>query len=128
MNATDTPSSVAMDPATSPSKRDRTGDNFSRATNRLLKRCHQISRRYDADVYVCVRRKHRAYDYNSTSDPKFPACVDLEKVYPPAVRRTPQDFGKEQEGQKDGSLAADMTGLARDDSYMMEMPQGQRPK
>lgn len=65
-----------------PTKRDRTGDNFSRATTRMLKRCHQISRRYDADVYVFVRRKHRTYDYNSTDDPRFPASVDMVRRLP----------------------------------------------
>jgi hypothetical protein len=54
------------------SKRDRTNDNFARATFRFMKRCDQLSRRYDADVYLLVRRKQRHYDYKSTDDPSFP--------------------------------------------------------
>ena len=53
-------------------KRDRSNDNFNRATKRLMKRCHQMSRRYDGDVYILVRRKFRHYEYNSANDPAFP--------------------------------------------------------
>ncbi|KAH8652842.1 hypothetical protein BGZ61DRAFT_321730, partial [Ilyonectria robusta] len=52
--------------------RDRTNENFSRATQRLMRRCNQLSDRYNADVYIVVRRNHRHYDYNSTNDPLFP--------------------------------------------------------
>ena len=63
-------------------KRDRTSDNFARATQRLMRRCDQISRRYDADVYILVRRKNRHYDYNSTDDPTFPTpLVEIVSVF-----------------------------------------------
>jgi len=55
-----------------PGKRDRTADNFARATRRLMRRCDQINRRYGADVYLLVRRKYRYYEYNSANDPRFP--------------------------------------------------------
>lgn len=68
---------LRMDPP-SVSKRDTTNDNFSRAIFRLLKRCDQIGRRYDADVYLLVRRKQNRYDYRSTDDPSFPlSSLDL---------------------------------------------------
>ena len=53
-------------------KRDRANENFTKATARLMKRCDQISRRYEADVYILVRRKHRHYEYNSADDSSFP--------------------------------------------------------
>lgn len=53
-------------------KRDRTNDNFVRATFRFMKRCDQLSRRYDADVYLLVRRKQKYYDYKSTDNLLFP--------------------------------------------------------
>ena len=91
-------------------KRDRTGDNFTRASQRMMRRCNQMSRRYGADYYVLVRRKRRYYDDTSTSDPSFPTPIaDLvsniyfsgskwilttlkEKTFPPTNRRTPVDF------------------------------------
>ncbi|PMB65158.1 hypothetical protein BM221_008514 [Beauveria bassiana] len=77
------------------SQRDRTGENFARATYRLMKRCDQLSRRYGADFYVLVRRQHRHYDYCSTKDCHFPTRINMEMVYPRAIRRTPKDFSPE---------------------------------
>jgi hypothetical protein len=95
------------------SKRDRTNDNFVRTTSRFMKRCDQMSRRYNADVYLLVRRKQRHFDYKSTDDPSFPpSSGDLvsvvlfrpgntiyswnqkEKLYPGA-RQTALDYGNE---------------------------------
>lgn len=53
-------------------KRDRANDYFRTAMSRLIKRCHQASRRYDADVYILIRRRCRHYEYKSTEDPSFP--------------------------------------------------------
>ena len=53
-------------------QRDRTNNNFTRATNRLIKRCHLKSRRYDTEAYLLVRRNSRHYEYNSVKDPSFP--------------------------------------------------------
>ena len=62
----------AMDMLTTPKKRDRTGENFTRAVFRGMQRFDKISRHYEADVYIIVRRKHRHYDFNSSNDPSFP--------------------------------------------------------
>ncbi len=56
--------------------RDRTVENFARATYRLMRRCDQISSRYNADVYIVLRRKCQHYDYNSSEDPSFPTPID----------------------------------------------------
>lgn len=53
-------------------KRDRTTYNFARAARRLMKRCHQMSHRYDAEVYLLLRRKYRYHEYNSATDSGFP--------------------------------------------------------
>ena len=58
-------------------QRDRTGENFARATQRLMRRCDQLSRRYGADFYVVVRRQHRHYDYCSTEDCHFPTRINM---------------------------------------------------
>lgn len=60
-----------------PRKRDRTSENFAKATYRLMRRCDQMSHRYGADFYVLVRRKCRYYDYKSSDDTSFPIRVDL---------------------------------------------------
>ncbi|KAH6876710.1 hypothetical protein B0T10DRAFT_372279, partial [Thelonectria olida] len=50
-------------------RRDRTNENFSRAMQRLMRRCNQVSRRYGADVYIQVRQNRRYSDFISTDDP-----------------------------------------------------------
>lgn len=55
-----------------PAKRDRTNENFLRATKNILRRGDEMSRRYGADIYIVVRRKGRYYDYCSTQDTSFP--------------------------------------------------------
>ncbi|KAH7110807.1 hypothetical protein B0J13DRAFT_577548 [Dactylonectria estremocensis] len=58
-----------------------------RATQHLMRRCDQLSDRYNADVYIVVRRNHRHYDYNSTNDALFPTpLVEIEQAYPLAIR------------------------------------------
>ncbi|KAI5465090.1 hypothetical protein BGZ63DRAFT_379308 [Mariannaea sp. PMI_226] len=74
-------------------KRNRTNENFSRAIQRLMKRCSQVSRRYGADVYIQARRNHRHYEFISTNDPSFPLAADaLDKVYPVPVRKNQDSF------------------------------------
>ncbi|KZZ97358.1 hypothetical protein AAL_03322 [Moelleriella libera RCEF 2490] len=102
-------------------------DNFSRAKTRLSKRCHQISRRYDADVCVYVRRNPVTCNYNPTGDGAFPASLDLKNVYPPADGRTPQDSGEEQGHKQDDNSATDMTGLAEDHPCTIAMTQNKSP-
>lgn len=53
-------------------KRDRSSENFARAMRRYMRRGDQMSRRYDTDVYILIRRNRCHYDYNSTKDPLFP--------------------------------------------------------
>ena len=60
-----------MDQPSTPSKRNRTNENFHKATLRLMRRGHQISRRYQAHVYIQVSRQHKYYDYTSTTDISF---------------------------------------------------------
>ncbi|KAH7118382.1 hypothetical protein EDB81DRAFT_667942, partial [Dactylonectria macrodidyma] len=52
--------------------RDRATENFTRAVQRLMRRCDQLSNRYGADFYIVVRQNHQHYDYNSSNDPSFP--------------------------------------------------------
>ncbi|GKT96931.1 hypothetical protein Ct61P_14781 [Colletotrichum tofieldiae] len=53
-------------------KRDRTNENFDKATKNLMSRCDQIRQRYGADVYIQVRRKHKHYQYTSSNEPSWP--------------------------------------------------------
>jgi hypothetical protein len=62
----------SMDQPRTPPKRDRTNENFHKATSRLMRRGHQISRRYQAHVYIQVSRQRKYYDYTSTTDTSFP--------------------------------------------------------
>ena len=115
------------------SKRDRTNDNFARATFRFMRRCDQLSRRYDADVYLLVRRKQRHYDYKSTDDPSFPVLSpDLvswqtftvsypvltndrkEKLYPPVIRKTALDY-------KNSSLGVEVVGADGNGTELREV-------
>ncbi|KAH8715568.1 hypothetical protein HC256_004377 [Beauveria bassiana] len=60
-------------------KRDRTRENFAKATYRVMRRCDQYSRRYMAD-------------YCSTNDNCFPTRIDMDKINPLPIRRTPKVF------------------------------------
>ena len=55
-----------------PANRDRTNENFLRATKNIMRRGDEMSRRYGADIYIVLRRKGRYYDYCSTQDTSFP--------------------------------------------------------
>ncbi|KAK2005765.1 hypothetical protein LZ32DRAFT_671205 [Colletotrichum eremochloae] len=37
-----------------------------------MRRCNDISRRYQTDVYIMLRRKHKHYEYSSTDDRSWP--------------------------------------------------------
>jgi hypothetical protein len=67
---------LAMDHILASSRRSRTNENFTRAASRLMRRCHQISRRYNAQVYVQLSRQHKYYDYTSTNDVSFPVGIE----------------------------------------------------
>ncbi|KAK1659870.1 hypothetical protein BDP55DRAFT_678132, partial [Colletotrichum godetiae] len=53
-------------------KRDRTNENFEKARENMMWRCDEISRRYQSDVYIVLRRRHKHYEYSSTNDPAWP--------------------------------------------------------
>jgi hypothetical protein len=42
-----------------------------------MRRCDQISHRYNARVYVQISRRHKFYDYKSTNEDSFPMPVDV---------------------------------------------------
>ncbi|KAK1471352.1 hypothetical protein CABS01_16590 [Colletotrichum abscissum] len=74
-------------------KRDRSGENFTKATKSLLARCDRLRERYKADIYIQVRRMHRHYTYTSSNEPSWPKTkAEMERMYPVPVTRTPQDF------------------------------------
>ena len=105
-----------MDRVTVSPKRDRTNENFSKAASRLMRRCDQISRRYNARVYVQMSQQQQYYNYKSTNEESFPMPVDVlvrswapsipsstspwivanlaqDKLYPIPIRGTASDFG-----------------------------------
>ncbi|KAK2055563.1 hypothetical protein LY76DRAFT_185292 [Colletotrichum caudatum] len=55
-----------------PRTRDRTNENFEKARENIMWRCDEISRRYQADVYIVLRRKHKHYEYSSIDAPSWP--------------------------------------------------------
>jgi hypothetical protein len=62
-----------MEHRISPGKRDRSNENLTRTIELLIRRCNNISMRYNLDIYLLVRRRNRYYEYNSNRDPSFPA-------------------------------------------------------
>ncbi|KAK1517370.1 hypothetical protein CABS01_16683 [Colletotrichum abscissum] len=85
-----------------PSKRDRTNENFEKARENLMWRCDEISRRYQSDVYIVLKRRCKHYEYSSTDDPAWPISrADMEKVYPMPMRKTAADFVRRR-GLRDG--------------------------
>ncbi|KAH0420029.1 hypothetical protein CcaCcLH18_07340 [Colletotrichum camelliae] len=53
-------------------KRDRTNENFVKATKNLMWRCEKIRQRYGADVYIQIHRKHKHYEYSTSDEPSWP--------------------------------------------------------
>ncbi|KAK0367688.1 hypothetical protein CLIM01_14953 [Colletotrichum limetticola] len=44
-------------------------------------RCDEISRRYQSDVYVVLKRRHKHYEYSSTNDLAWPISrADMVRV------------------------------------------------
>ena len=66
-----------MDRGTVSPGKDRTTENFSKAASCLMRRCDQISRHYNARVYVQMCRQQKYYDYKSTDENSFPKPVDV---------------------------------------------------
>ncbi|KAK2037615.1 hypothetical protein LZ31DRAFT_560280 [Colletotrichum somersetense] len=78
-----------------PRTRDRTNENFEKARESIMWRCDEISRRYQADVYIVLRRKHKHYEYSSIDAPSWPLSkADMERVYPVPIQRTPASFAR----------------------------------
>ncbi|KAK2024534.1 hypothetical protein LX32DRAFT_643562 [Colletotrichum zoysiae] len=76
-----------------PRTRDRTNENFEKARENIMWRCDEISRRYQADVYIVLRLKHKHYEYSSIDAPSWPLSkADMERVYPVPIQRTPASF------------------------------------
>ncbi|KAK1973238.1 hypothetical protein LZ30DRAFT_43967 [Colletotrichum cereale] len=74
-------------------KRGRTNENFEKVGENIMRRCNEISHRYQTDVYITLRRKHKHYEYSSTNDPSWPISrADMERVYPVPLRKTPANF------------------------------------
>ncbi|KAK7434448.1 AC transposable element-derived protein 4 [Colletotrichum acutatum] len=53
-------------------KRDRSSENFVKATKNLLARCDRIREQYDADIYIQVHRSQRYFMYTSSNEPSWP--------------------------------------------------------
>ncbi|KAI3532117.1 hypothetical protein CABS03_13307 [Colletotrichum abscissum] len=44
-------------------------------------RCDEISRRYQSDVYIVLKRRCKHYEYSSTDDPAWPISrADMVRV------------------------------------------------
>ena len=92
-------------------KRDRSGENFDRCAKRLVGKCDRLKKKYQADVYIVIRRKNKpliTYASCSSSSwpptnedivrmPPFglelPLTTPKDRYYPPPIRKTPADFG-----------------------------------
>ncbi|KAE9577836.1 hypothetical protein CGMCC3_g6236 [Colletotrichum fructicola] len=83
-----------MDPSQCASrKRDRTNENFAKATKNLMWRCEKIRQCYGADVYIQVHRKHKHFEYSTSDEPSWPKSKpELARTYPIPVTKRPRDF------------------------------------
>ncbi|EXK78093.1 hypothetical protein FOQG_17222 [Fusarium oxysporum f. sp. raphani 54005] len=59
-------------------KRDRSNENFKKKWSTLKKNSLNIHQIYDAEVYVCIRRRGEKYEFKSTE--KALPLSDEEKV------------------------------------------------
>ncbi|KAH8193521.1 hypothetical protein TruAng_012313 [Truncatella angustata] len=71
-------------------KRDRSNENFAKATRSLLGRCDDVRSRYSADVYILIRRRSKHYEYTSSEASSWPTSRDeIAVTFPTPVRLTP---------------------------------------
>ncbi|KAM6506482.1 hypothetical protein FSOLCH5_013461 [Fusarium solani] len=59
-------------------KRDRSNENFKKKWSTLKKNGLNIHQTYDAEVYICIRRRGEKYEFKSTE--KALPLSDEEKV------------------------------------------------
>ncbi|KAH6699578.1 hypothetical protein EV126DRAFT_424245 [Verticillium dahliae] len=88
-------------------KRDRSNGNFKKACLNLMRRCDDVSEKYDADIYLLVRRKGVPWEYCSLLDPQWPLPrKELSRSYPLPIRRTPAFFPERRTHRKESSSPA----------------------
>ena len=103
---------ASMDRVIVPLRRNRTNENFNKAASRLMRRCDQISRRYNARVYVQMSRQHI---YKSTNEASFPMPVDVlvhSRVAPPSTP-SPGNYEYERKTYEPFFLASEVSTFGR---------------
>jgi hypothetical protein len=69
---------MAVSKHTQGAKRDRSNENFKKKWSTLKKNGLNIHQTYDAEVYICIRRRGEKYEFKSTE--KALPLSDEEKV------------------------------------------------
>ncbi|KAH7234475.1 hypothetical protein B0J15DRAFT_377572, partial [Fusarium solani] len=75
-------------------KRNRSNENFMKRWYTFKKNCFEVHQGYDAEVYICIRRRGEKYEFKSTG--KAPPLSEEEKneSFPLPVQVTAADFAR----------------------------------
>ncbi|KAI3574101.1 hypothetical protein IWW34DRAFT_810256 [Fusarium oxysporum f. sp. albedinis] len=77
-------------------KRDRSNENFKKKWSTLKKNGLNIHQSYDAELYVCIRRRGEKYEFKSTEKA-------FNESFPPPVLVTAVDVADERSDQKNST-------------------------
>ncbi|KAM5361251.1 hypothetical protein ACJA88_014535 [Fusarium oxysporum] len=88
-------------------KRNRSNENFRKKWSTLMNNGHIIHHVYDAEVYVCIRRKGVKYEFKSTDKALPLSDEEKNETFPLPVLVTAVDVAHHKEqpkfSEKDGS-------------------------
>ncbi|KAH7129666.1 hypothetical protein B0J13DRAFT_131071 [Dactylonectria estremocensis] len=80
-------------------KRDRSNENFKKKWSTLKNNGLSIHQVYDAEVYVCIRRKGKKYEFKSTDKALPLSDEEKDESFPLPVLVTAADVARQRSSQ-----------------------------
>ncbi|RSL84241.1 hypothetical protein CDV31_016733 [Fusarium ambrosium] len=91
---------MAVGKHTQGAKRDRSNENFKKKWSTLKKNGLNIHQTYDAEVYICIRRRGEKYEFKSTEKALPLSDKEKNESFPLPVLVTAADVADEKGGLK----------------------------
>lgn len=85
-------------------KRDRSNENFKKKWSTLKKNGLHIHQTYDAEVYICIRRRGEKYEFKSTEKALPLSDEEKNESFPLPVLVTAADVADERSDLKVSTL------------------------
>ncbi|KAG4257579.1 hypothetical protein FPRO03_13841 [Fusarium proliferatum] len=81
-------------------RRDRSNENFKKKWSTLKNNGLIIHHIYNAEVYICIRRKGEKYEFKSTDKALPLSDKEKNESFPLPVLATAADVARQRDGQK----------------------------